>query len=59
MYEVKHVDPHDDYIESYFQQIQTCSSQQVDSQEIIQLRHWLETSEERLSTSEEWIQMSS
>ena len=39
MYEVKHVDPHDDYIESYFQQIQTCSSQQVDSQEIIQLRH--------------------
>jgi len=53
VYVVVYVDPHDDFVIIYLRQKQTYSRQQVDSQENNQLRQWLTTSEERLSTNEE------
>jgi len=52
VYGVRHVNPHDDCVESYLQHTQACSTQHVHSKKISQLRQRLTTSEAWLSTSE-------
>jgi len=48
VYGVGHVDSNDDCVDSYIQQTQASSSQQVNPEQIIQLQTRLATSEERI-----------
>jgi len=51
VYGIRQVERHDESIQSFMQQTQTCSSKQVESEEIDRLRQRLATSEDHLSTS--------
>jgi len=56
MYGVGRVDRQDDFVDRYLQETQTSSCKKVDSEEIVELRQGLSTSEEQIRHMNSWFQ---